>query len=344
MDRVINCESNRKFGAEIELNTFDGLIKKLDREKGEIPLGSDVVALLVKSATRQNVEIQSWDHNYNNDYWIVKPDSSCGIEVCTPVLKGWHGLKSLIKVAEIFRSKNISADERCSFHVHVNISDLNEQQLGSIIAWYIKCEHVFMDAMPSSRKVNRYCQMLGMTNLFSTDTPLDPSFLINSISNVKYYSLNAYHFVKGGGFSHHNSRKRTIEFRIGENLMCTDGESIKNWIRLLLHFVEVAKDTPMPKSYEKGNSLSGLLWMEPNEVFDFLKFNEPCSEGFNQVKKWFMTRVLKNGFNTSLPGIWSNKGRSFARKNFLKLLHIADVNCDCEESREKILYDKKYAK
>lgn len=344
MDRVINCESNRKFGVEIELNTFDGLIKKLDRDKGEIPSGSDVIALLIKNTVRQNVEIQSWDHNYNNDYWIVKPDSSCGIEVCTPVFKGWTGLQSVIKVVEAFRSKNISADDRCSFHVHVNISDLNEQQLGSVIAWYIKCEHVLMDAVPASRKVNRYCQMLGMTNLFSTDSSLSPSFLINSISNVKYYSLNAYHFVKGGGFSHHNSRKKTIEFRIGENNMCTDGESVKNWIRLLLHFVDVAKDTPIPQRYEKGNSLSGLLWMEPHEVFSFLKFNEPCSDGFDQVKKWFIKRIMKNGFDTNLPGIWSNKGRFFARKNFLNFSKNLDINLYSEESREIILYDKKYIK
>jgi hypothetical protein len=342
MDRVFNCENYRKFGAEIELNTLNGLIKKLDPTKGEIPFGSAKIALLIRNALKKTVEIQSWDHNYNNDFWIVKPDSSCGIEVCTPVLKGWTGLKDLIQIVEIFRSKNIQADERCSFHVHVNIGDLNINQLGSIIAWYIKCEHVFMDAFPSTRKLNRYCQMLGMTNLFSTDTPLDPLLLINSISGAKYYSLNTYHFVKGGGFSAHNNRKKTIEFRIGENSMCTDGEAVKNWIRLLLHFVEVAKDQPMPPCYEKGNPSTGLLWMEPDEVFRFLKFNEPCSGGLQQVKKWFVNRILKNGFDTDLPGVWSNKGRSFARKNFLKLLHSLDINCDCEDSRENILYDKKY--
>lgn len=342
MDRVLDCENFRKFGAEIELNTFDGLIKKLDRNKGEIPFGADKVAILINKTIKKSVEIQGWDHNFNNECWIVKPDSSCGIEVCTPVLKGWHGLKDLIKVVEIFRSKKIQADERCSFHVHVNIGDLNERQLGSVIAWYIKCEHVFMDAFPSNRKVNRYCQMLGMTNLFSTQTPIEASHLIESISGVKYYSLNTYHFVKGGGFLPHNSRKKTIEFRVGENSMCTDGEAVKNWVRLLLHFVEVAKDCPMPKKYEKNNSKTGLLWMGPDEVFSFLRFNEPCSEGLKQVKKWFAKRILKNGFNTSLPGIWSNEGRSHSRKIFLKLLHSLDVNCDCDDSRENILYDKKY--
>ena len=342
MDRVFSCESYRKFGVEIELNTLDGSIKKLDLNKGEIPFGAAKIALLIRNTLKSNVEIQSWDHNYNNEFWIVKPDSSCGIEVCTPVLKGWSGLKNLIKIVEAFRSKNIQADERCSFHVHVNIGDLDVNQLGSVIAWYIKCEHVFMDAFPSSRKLNRYCQMLGMTNLFSTDTVLDPLFLISAISGAKYYSLNTYHFVKGGGFSYNNTRKKTIEFRIGENSMCTDGESVKNWIRLLLHFVDVAKDQPMPPAFEKGNSATGLLWLEPDEVFNFLKFNEPCSEGLKQVKKWFIKRILNNGFDTNLPGIWSNKARFFARKNFLKLLHNLDANCEYEDSRENILYDKKY--
>ena len=344
MDRVHDCENCRRFGVEIELNTFDGIIKKIDREKGEIPNGADSVALLIKKTTNQSVEIQGWDYNFNNENWIVKPDSSCGIEVCTPVLRGWGGLKNLIKVVEIFRQKNISADNRCSLHVHVNIGDLTPVQLASVIAWYIKCEHVFMDSVPCHRKMNRYCQMIGMTDLFSVETSIDPEFLINSLSNVKYYSLNTYHFIKGGGFSEFNNRKRTIEFRIGENSMCLDGEAVKNWIRLILYFVEICKNSPLPKNYEKGNPWTGLLWLDPSEVFKFLKFEEPCSEGLQQVKNWFFNRILKNGCETDLPGIWSNKGRFFARKDFLNFIDKIKQNINTNESREIILYSKKYIK
>jgi hypothetical protein len=344
MDRVLNCQNYRRFGVEIELNTLDGHIRKLDRHNGEIPLGSDNIALIIKNTINKNVEIQGWDHNFNNDNWIVKPDSSCGIEVCSPVLKGWSGLIELIKVIEKFKERGIKADQRCSLHVHINISDLNLQQLASVIAWYIKCEHIFMESVPSCRKINRYCQMLGMTDLFQVESPIVPEHLLNSISNVKYYSLNAYHFVKGGGFSPHNNRKKTIEFRIGENAMCLDGLAVKNWIRLLLHFVEVTKSRPLPYEYKKGDSWSGLLWLDVVDVFKVLNFDEPCSEGLNQVKNWFIERLLQNGHDTGLTGVWSNEARSIVRKDINTIVKNIDNNKHDMETMETRLYGKKYIK
>jgi hypothetical protein len=348
MDRVINCQNYRRFGVEIELNTADGVIRKLDRNKGETPFGADRIALLIRRTLRKPVEIQGWDHNYNNQDWIVKPDGSCGIEVCTPVLKGYQGLIDLVQVVETFRKAAISADQRCSLHVHVNIADLNKQELASVVAWYIKCEHVFMDSVPAQRKVNRYCQMLGMTDFLNTDFSMNPDLLLSSISNVKYYSLNAYHFMKGGAFDLYNCRKKTIEFRIGENAMCLDGLAVKNWVRLLLHFVDMVRNRPMPPKYEEGNPWTGLVWLEPDDVFKVLGFDQPCSEGINQIKSWFMKRIFDNGYNTGLSGIFSNEGRHSARQNFLKFFLDSYEKNDCflgtSQARECLLYDKKYSK
>lgn len=344
MDSVIEFNNYRRFGVEIELNTFDGEIKKLDRNKGQIPFGSDFIALIIKKTTKQSVEIQGWDHNFNNDYWIVKPDSSCGIEVCTPVLKGNSGLYYLVSVVEAFKKHKILSDKRCSLHVHVNISDLTKQQLASVIAWYIKCEHVFMDSVPASRKISRYCQMIGMTDLVDTGFLINCDNILSTVSCAKYYSLNAYHFMKGGGFNKHNDRKKTIEFRIGENAMCLDGFAVKNWVRLLLHFVEVTKSMPLPKKYSKGDHWTGLLWLDPSDVFKILQFDKPCSDGLLQVKKWFAKRIFENGFNTGLEGVWSNNGRENSRKDFLNLLHKIDINDDPSESRNDLIYGKKYSK
>jgi len=341
MDTPFNCHNYRRFGVEVELNTLDGVVKKIDRNNFSIPLGAEKVAFIIKRVINQNVEIQAWDHNFNNEDWIVKPDSSCGMEVCSPVLKGWNGLKNLIKVIDELNFQGIKADQRCSLHVHVNISDLNIQELGSVIAWYIKCEHVFMHSVPASRKINRYCQMLGATDLFNVEFPIIPEELLNSISSSKYYSLNAYHFVKGGGFSPYNNRKKTIEFRIAENLMCLDGFAVKNWVRLLLHFVEVTRCKPLPYEYKNGDPWSGLLWLDVKDVFEILHFNEDCSEGLNQVKNWFIKRLLKNGTDTDLPGIWSNEGRHFARKEIINIFDNFD-NEKLIESREMKLYSKKY--
>lgn len=334
----IKNKNNRRFGVEIEINTFDGIIR---RGRNDVPDGAVDVALIIRNILNQKVEIQSWDHNFNNDFWIIKPDSSCGIEVCSPVMKGTRDLKNLIKVVEEFKKKGVNADERCSFHVHMSIEDLSQEQLASVIAWYIKCEHVFIDSVPSYRKVNRYCQVLGMTDIFYDKFPMDPEKIISSISDVKYYSLNTYHFMKGGGFTSNNKRKKTIEFRIGENEMCLDGLHVKNWIKLLLHFIEVTKNKPLPKEYKKGDQWSGLLWLDPENIVKVLNFDKKCSNGLNQVKEWFIKRILINTQDSGISGVWSDEVRSFSRNYFLNLLNI-DLNEDKKESREFILYNQKY--
>lgn len=340
MDRAIDCEYYRRFGVEVELNTLSGEIRK---NKYEVPDGADIIGGIVHKATGDMVEVQDYGHNYNNDNWVVKHDGSCGLEVCTPVLKGWRGLKKLVTVVDAFKAAKLSADKRCSLHVHVNIGDLNEVQLASVIAWYIKCEHVFMDSVPSSRKVNRYCQMIGMTDLFEENSHIDAFQILHKVSSVKYFSLNAFHFVQGGAFSKDNTRKKTIEFRIGENEMCLNPFDVKNWVRLLLHFVETTKRRSLPRRYSKGDQWTGLVWLEPRDAFELLGFNEPLSDGMKQVRNWFAGRIYRNGYDTGLKGVWSNAGRMPARQSFFGMIQDWDVDISGEYSQE-MLYGEKYIK
>lgn len=340
MDNIINCKNNRLFGVEIEVNTADGRIKKLN--KNEIPLGSDRIALLINKAIKKRVEIQGWDYNFHNNYWIVKPDSSCGIEICTPVMRGWKDLKDLIRVSENLSFNNIKADHRCSLHVHVNVGDLDKNQIASIISWYIKCEHVIMDAFPLIRKKNRYCQMIADNDSLSVNSPLNPFFLLEKISNVKYYTLNAYHFLKGGGFDLFNSRKKTLEFRLGENEMCLDGLSIKNWVRFLLHFVDCTKDLGLPKKYTKNDKLSGLCLLDPDDVFKILKFDKPCSKGFEQMKIWFFERILKFSSQNSKQGVWSELARKKSRKESLNFFNNLKIKNSQKQDRNILLYHENY--
>lgn len=310
MDSPLNCQTYRRFGVEIEVNTSDGVVRRPDPSRRETPLGSDHVACIVSRAAKQKTKVTAWDHVHNNTAWIVKPDSSCGIEINSPVLKGWYGLEKLLRVIDGLKQGGIKADERCSLHVHVNIADLNKTQLASVIAHYIKCEHVFFDSVPPHRKNNRYCQLIGMTDLFEHNFSMDAGELIGRISQTKYCSLNAYHFMKGGGFSSDNVRKRTLEFRIMEGAACLDSWATKNWIRLILHFVDITKNRPIPQYYRDGDQWSSLLWLNPRDVFSLLKFDGELSEGLRQVKNWFLDRLVANGYHTGLPGVWSDVGRS----------------------------------
>lgn len=284
----LKFDSDRRFGVELEVNAFDG---KNRPESGQKPQGIDHIGMLVARHCNTQVDIREWSHTDSNESWIIKPDSSCGIEVCTPILKGWNGLKQVCEVVYAFQQDpKVKVDNRCSVHVHVEVADLGQEQLGSVIAHWFKIEPVFMDSVPPYRKRNRYCQFMGMTNLLQHDTKISAQHLVQKVGNVKYYAINTNQMQK-------NNRK-TLEFRIIEGDGCKDPYLIKNWIRLIIHFVEMAIKKPFPIPYEEGNPWSSFLWLDPEDTFRLLGFsNNPTeyelSPGLLQTRNWFLARLQK---------------------------------------------------
>lgn len=338
MNRPIDCRSTRRFGVEIELNTFDGIIKRADSDNGIIPEGSDCIANIVKKNSNERVEICCWDHYHNNSNWIIKHDMSCGIEINTPVFKGWHGLKTLLQVVEaLSKNSQVTSNQLCSLHVHVGVSDLSLRQIASVIAHYIKCEHIFFDSVPSQRKNNRYCHLVGLTDWFDTSFDMDASEIINRVSQAKYASINAYHFMRSGGLIGEDSRA-TIEFRIAENKACLDPYYVKNWVRFLIHFVETMSCRKIPQPYN-GNPKTGLVWLDFQDVYSLLRFDEELSLGMQQVRQWFMDRIFVNGQdNLESNNIWSSVARKIAREQFLELNNKLTRIDDAEDG----LYGEKW--
>lgn len=344
MNNLINCKTYRRFGVEVELNTTTGVIKRWDIDEGETPDGSDYVSCIINKATGDKVVIHGWHHTHNNNIWIVKSDRSCGIEVCSPVLKGWSGQKKIIKAIDYFNKNDLKSDNRCSLHIHVNIDDFTKYELASVISYWVKCEHVFLDAMPDIRKNNRYCQMIGMSDIFKHDFNMNIDDIIDRVSDSKYYTINAYHLKKGGGMEASvNSRRKTIEFRIAENNICINPWDAKNWIRLIIHFVERVKRFNIPSRYRSNDPWSGLLWLDPKDVFKILGFDEELSPGLIQVKNWFIERLLRYGYDSSLGGIWSNSGRKSSRNSLFSIIDSSfDRQLISKEITDEMLYGKKY--
>jgi hypothetical protein len=299
--------SDRRFGVELELNAFDGRNRPKD---GNMPAGIDVVANIVGEASPESgAEVRAWEHTNGNKRWVVKPDSSCGMEVVSPPRKSWRGLKDVLCVIDALSAdERVRADQRCSVHVHVEVADLTEEQIASIVAWWVKCEPVIIDAMPISRKRNRYCQLIGMNNTFQHDGEYSNRNLIERVGDVKYYSFNTWAYCRGA--------RKTIEFRTVEGSGCTDAYLVKQWVRFLIHFVEVAKDFKKPNSYHEPKNdkdrteltpWTGLVWLDPEEVLTFLGFNNiptsvpghrktlefTLSKGMEQTRNWFLARLAK---------------------------------------------------
>lgn len=303
----LNLNYVRRFGVEIEINSFDGRNRPNGYEDGELPSGIHYIGNLVQKLSQERVLIHKWGNDHNNDVWIVKPDGSCGMEVCTPVMKGWNGILRTCRVIDGFgKDIKIESDSRCSFHIHVDVADLTEAQLASVISWWIKCEPVFLDSVPSQRKKNQYCQFLGEMDIFENieDGLLPNESLLKKVGHCKYYTINTFHYQ--------NKKRKTIEFRIMDSACCLDPWMAKNWIRLVLHFVERAVLKGLPPEFESGNKWSGYCWLDPIDVFDFLGFTlgkYEISPGLQQVRSWFISRLHSQSKNTGLSGVMSDRAR-----------------------------------
>lgn len=306
MDNIerLSCMYYRRFGIEIEVNAFDGVAHG---QSGPPPKGIDHVGYVVSKVTKERAEIKPWHLTHNNNCWVLKPDGSAGIEICSPILKGWRDLlKCCQLVHEFSKDPEIDADERCSLHIHVNVNGISRKTIAKIIAYWIKCEPVFMDSVPSKRKLNRYCQLIGITDLFTHDFLMDSDEIIERLGKQKYTSMNTYHLARGS--------RSTIEFRIMENETCVDPFFVKNWVRLIVHFVEMASKLDYPPLYEEGDCWSSLLWLDTLDVLGILGFNGnyDLSPGLKQVRNWFLGKLKLNMINTGLPGIWSDIGRQIS--------------------------------
>lgn len=299
------------FGAEIEINSFD--LKNRPEAHQSVPLGSYEVAFLVNEVTKGRVSVSKWCNNHNNNHWVVKPDSSCGMEVCSPVLKGWFGAEAISHVVDrMSKDKRIRSDSRCSFHVHFDVSSLSSQELLAVICWWIKLENFFMDAVPSKRKANPYCRMIAQSNVINdVSQSFDLNFLVERLGVSKYYTLNTFHY--------YNKRRKTIEFRIMDNSCCLSQNDSLNWVALLHHFINRSLDYGAPPQFVEGNPFSGYSWLDPIDAFVFLGFMDELPRRIRCIRSWLVDRLVKHGKDYLEFGIFSQDFRLRSYKEICKL-------------------------
>lgn len=319
--QILSWDYGRRFGMEIELNAKDGRdFVSHPLNYGELPSGIHYISAIIGKITKSPVVIDKWHYTHNNHGWVVKPDRSCGIEVCTPVSRGWYGLNKICRVLDGFAlDPQILVDDRCSFHVHVEVQDCTQRELAAILAWWIKCEPIFFDSVTSKRKHSRFCESLGMYE------PLNVEYsnfakLFDLLSLNKYYSINTYHMAK--------KRRKTIEFRIMGHEACCNAYHARNWTQLLIHFVETAKRRRCPWRYREGSPWTGLHWLDLLDVMKFLGFNgeQELSPGMTMIRNWFLHRI-KTNVETGFEGMWSREFRKITieqLRELMKKLKLSD--------------------
>ena len=282
--------SSRRFGVELEYNALDG--ESRSRGEGDLPVGIYYLADLVKNACGESVEVSKWQYTNNNDKWHCKPDSSCGIEVCSPPVRGLGGLEKIGNVVDKIAAKgNVFSDNRCSLHVHVEIQDFDSKQLVLLVQKWVACELFYFLLTDSDRWLNQYCVPLGFFCEFDSESRYFSNNLIYKLSESKYFSINLYHYAK--------NKKKTIEFRIMGGDACLSSTDAINWCQLLLAFVDRC-------STFVGLTEASLEYESFIDAIMFLKLDQYFNS--NEIILWIIEKLntvidkTKSGkYNANIP-------------------------------------------
>ena len=90
----------------------------------------------------------------------------------------------------------------------------------------------------------------GKVSFFSHERVPSPGNLIGFMSD-KYYTANTYQMIAIG-------QRKTLEFRPMGAEGCLDSYLAGNWIKLIMHFVEMTQGMPYPKRYKKGGQVDWI--------------------------------------------------------------------------------------
>lgn len=266
----------RRMGVELEYNSFDRLSRSYS--DNNLPNGIYAFGDMVVKAIQKNVDINKWQQTNNNLNWIVKPDSSCGLEVCSPPNQPQVALPAIAKVITALTSnKSVTADRRCSLHVHIEIEDFTENDICFLVQSWINYEHLFYFLTKEDRWYNRYCKPLGYHYAFSDKVKLNSNRCLQILSDNKYFAINFYHYKK--------EKRKTVEFRIMGGDACVDIDDCINWCKLILIFVERCKS----ESYDK-NFIDTIEYKNISTFYEFINYQGVCLDDCETIM-WMISRL-----------------------------------------------------
>lgn len=134
-------------------------------------------------------------------------------------------------------NKPVSITERCSVHVHLDVRDLNEDQLNNLIMIYILVERVLFQHINPLRLKNNYCRPLSDSSFKHTlHNMIKQKGSMHALCDVirrdcdKYSALNVLPVTRFG----------SVEFRHHHGT--SDMSKVKDWINVILALKVVSRD------------------------------------------------------------------------------------------------------
>ena len=267
-------KSNRCFGVELESHPV---------------ISGCEIADIVKKNAKHNVFKSKWRQTYNNDYWHIKTDSTCGggqpkgWEIASFKASGNNDILEICKVTKKLKKAGLKCGTDCGLHVHVDISDFSVEQVGILLAYWVKVENVVLKTVPESRLNNKHCMPIApKINKKIKWTALDfwheykPSNISIHRNEDKRVTMNLVNFVAYKSAPSLVSTRATVEFRFPEGTF--NERDVKNWIILFVNFVDGIKDKLMPKNLRSVTTATDLIKILSLE---------------DDNQKWFFHRICK---------------------------------------------------
>jgi Putative amidoligase enzyme len=163
--------------------------------------------------------------------WKVVPDSTCGSEAVSPILRGKDGWEQVKTAMAALRAAGGSVNRRCGMHVHLDMSDMDGHQIARLVELYVEFQSE-IDAFvaPSRRSTvsNQWCQpwysgsVTNVCNYFRSHGTCMPGV-------DRYRTINVASYTKYG----------TVEVRQHQGSL--NAATAKAWGMLLMALVEVAR-------------------------------------------------------------------------------------------------------
>ena len=311
-----------RYGVEMEIVVPNGALDGYSLE--------DIAKNLTDLGTK--VEFMGYTHQTCNHWKLVTDasisasDNDIGFELVSPILQGERGLRSIRSVLENVRSLGIETNKSCGFHVHVDASRGEEQEmegmkslkgLRQIAKAFVALENAFdlLVSFSSTRRADKseYCKSNrlafgSMSNRQRWDCLCEVrnrQELVDLLNpgQDRYRKLNLTNLVKP-------NRPSTIEFRNHggvEELLETEA-----WVRLIVRFCEQVTQTETASAGRALLAENTTPRGELEVLFDLLDC-DGLEQFYVVERRLFRGKKLSNSWNCKVCRKRFSDSRSLAQ-------------------------------
>lgn len=319
--KLAKLNTARTFGIEIEF------INRSNKSQNEL------ARYINNKFRRLDCIGESYNHT-TQDHWKIVTDSSCGLELVSPILSGQKGMKDAQSIIDCLANiEGVTVDRSCGIHVHVGASDITPQGMKNVILHYAKNEEIINSVLAPSRRDSRWARQLvnGHNSRFGSILRLQQrldnctacSHIINALGG-RYNTVNVECW----------NRQRTIEFR--QHGGSLDSEKILNWAHFLINTVETCMTETPVKTTIRTNPKQAFKAVFGNSkiVLDFM-LGRANHFGFTQFGQVKTVEVKRTWLHDNFKVTEMTDG-SFNVKQRMEL-NTCDVWQDVESNRKTLM-------